>query len=112
MLQYTIVIINTGGAYNPTDCVFVAPEDGYYVFSWSSSNVDLHYTDFALMRNGAEILVESAYAGNIKYSVDSTSQTVTTQLVSGDRIWVKLKGGHNPYVEGPRFDGVFTGFKL
>ena len=112
VLQYNHVITNVGSAYNPTDCVFTTPKDGYYVFIWSTSQYQRRYTDSAITKNGAEVLIESAYASNAPNIAHSASQTVTMYLVTGDRVWIKLKSGSNPYVELRRFYGVFTGFKL
>ena len=115
VLQYNQIITNIGGSYNPVDCVFTAPLDGYYIFSWSTSQVDRKYTYSVITKNGAEMLYEGAYTYYIQHAVDSTSQTVSMQLQAGDRVWIKLKAGNNPHVQTTQidfFESVFTGFKL
>ena len=113
VVQYNGVITNQGGAYNPTDSVFTVPVEGYYVFSWSITQFDRRYTDTAIVKNGAEFLKESAFVFGGSNVMDSSSQTVTIHLVTGDRIWIKYNGNDHPYVQSDgRFGGVFTGFKL
>ena len=113
VIQYNRVITNKGGAYNTADSVFTASVEGYYVFSWPMTQYNEKITDAAIVKNGAEFLKESAYVSGGVDVMDSSSQTVTIHLVTGDRIWIKYIGGSNPFVEGNgRFEGVFTGFRL
>ena len=112
VLQYNRVITNVGGAYNPTDCAFTAPVDGHYVFSWSTSQYDRKYPYSAITKNGAVLLTESAFANDVNSAADSTSQTVTLHLVTGDRVWIKRTAGSDPHVESSAFDCVLSGFKL
>ena len=114
VLEYNRVITNVGGAYNPTDCVFSAPIDGYYVFSWSTSQYYSEHTYSAITNNGVDLLNESVYAHYNNDAAESTSQTITIRLVKGDdhEVWVKFTKGQYPYVAGDAFDGVYTGYKL
>ena len=113
VLQYNKVITNIGGAYNPSDCTFTAPSDGFYMFSWSTTQYSSNgaRTITAIVKNGAEQLFESSYVYGGHDVMDAASQTVTMHLATGDRVWIKLESGSNPYVNGV-YEGVFTGFKL
>ena len=114
VLQYTNVLTNVGGAYNPADSTFTAPIDGYYVFAWSTSQYSSHNTVSSIMKNGVRMLNECAVTEEVPFQGDSTSQTVALHLVKGDRIWIKLIGGTQPFLEGVgrAFNDVivFTGF--
>ena len=115
VVQYNSVITNAGGAYDATECVFTAPSDGYYVFTWSTSQYDGKYTDTAIVKNGAEFLSETAYANAGSDTAATSSQTVTIHIGVGDRIWIKTlsRGTAHPHVEyNNRFEGVFTGLKI
>ena len=112
VMQYNQAINNVGGAYDVKDCVFTAPQEGYYVFFWSVTQYNRKYTRSVITKNGAELLNASAYAGDVTYDVAKSSQTVTIHLVPGDRVWIKFKGPQSPYVADPQFSSVFTGFKL
>ena len=114
ILQYTTVITNVGGAYNPADSTFTAPIEGYYVFSWSTSQYNHHYTLSSIMKNGARILSESVYTYASGGQGDSTSEIVTLHLVQGDRVWIKLIQGNDPYVDSNKFGDInsFSGFLL
>ena len=114
VLQYSNVITNVGGAYNPADSTFMAPIEGYYVFSWSTSAWDRKYTLSSIMKNGARILSQSAYANAVTNQGDSTSETVVLHMVQGDRVWIDLYKGSAPYMDFGAFTdiNVFTGFLL
>ena len=114
ILQYTTVIINVGGAYNPTDSTFTAPIEGYYVFSWSTSAFNRKYTLSSIMKNGDRIASQSVFALAVVNQGDSTSETVVLHLVQGDRVWINLFRGDAPYIDGSSFEdiNVFTGFLL
>ena len=114
VIQYNRVITNQGSAYNPSDSVFTVPVEGFYMFSWSITQYDRKYTDTAIVKNGAEFLKESAFVFGGSGVMDSSSQTVTIHLVTGDRIWIKYIGGSHPYIQkgDGRFEGVFTGIRL
>ena len=117
ILQYSNVITNVGGAYNPADSTFTAPMEGYYVFSWSTSTYDRKYTVSSIMKNGARTVSQSAYAGAVTNQGDSTSETAVLHLVQGDRVWINLYQGEAPYMDGAAYStyrdiNVFTGFLL
>ena len=112
VLQYNTVITNVRGAYNRKDCVFTTPVEGYYAFSWATSQFDRKLTYSALMKNGAVILYQSAYALSVENASDSPSHTLSDHLMSGDRVWVAKTDGSNPYVDSSGNGCVFTGIKL
>ena len=116
VLQYSNVITNVGGAYNPADSTFTAPIEGFYVFAWSTSQYNRHYTASSLMKNGARMFSQGVYTGEVTGQGDSTSQTGTLHLAKGDRVWIKLIVGTPPFIEkaGGAFNDVdaFTGFLL
>lgn len=51
-LVFETVILNVGGHYNNNDGVFVAPREGYYLFSWT---VTIDHNDYAV----TELVVEN-----------------------------------------------------
>lgn len=51
-LVFETVILNVGGHYNKNDGVFVAPREGYYLFSWT---VTIDPNDYAV----TELVVEN-----------------------------------------------------
>ena len=115
VLQYTNVITNVGGGYNPATSTFTAPTEGYYVFAWSTSKFDMFYCLTSIVKNGTPILNESAFAANSHLQVgDSTSQTVVIHLEKGDRIWIKYIRDSPPFLDTGGFVDIdaFTGFRL
>ena len=114
VLQYSIVITNVGGAYNPAESTFTAPMEGYYVFSWSTSIYHRQYTLSSIMKNGARIVSQSAFANFVDSQGESTSETAVLHLVQGDRAWISLYNGDAPYMDNGGFQdiNVFTGFLL
>ena len=114
ILQYTHVITNVGGGYNPAYSMFTAPLEGHYVFSWSTSTWNRRYTLSSIMKNGARIVSQSAYAYTVDSQGDSTSETAVLHLVQGDRVWINLYKGDAPYMDGAAYKdiNVFTGFLL
>ena len=112
ILQYSNVITNVGGAYNPADSTFTAPMEGYYAFAWSTSAYNRQSTLSSITKNGARIVSQSAYANAVTNQGDSTSETVVLHLVQGDRVWINLYEGSAPYMDGGGFKdiNIFTGF--
>jgi hypothetical protein len=81
-LVFEIVIVNEGEHYDPYDGVFVAPQKGYYLFSWTVSG---HGTEFIV----TELVVEqntisSAGERNVGGGYPSGSMTTHCKMEKGD----------------------------
>ena len=98
ILVFDTVIVNEGEHYDPYDGVFVAPQKGVYLFSWTVSGTS---TKFIV----AELVVEQntissagqKYAGAGK---PSGSMTALCKMKKGDHAWIRTTGvssGHELY---------------
>ena len=111
VVQYTNVITNIGGGYNPLQSTFIAPAEGNYFFAWSTSQYRNRYTYTSIVKNGSPLLyVTVGWTGDTQ--ADSTSQTIAIHLSVGDRVWINHDSASNaPYID-IHYMGVFTGFLL
>ncbi|XP_062609702.1 uncharacterized protein LOC134271521 isoform X3 [Saccostrea cucullata] len=74
-LVFDHVVTNTGSSYNPLTGFFTAPEQGYYVFSWS---VGCHSTSYVY----TEIMKNSDSVGQIvTNSINDIGNQLSTGLV-------------------------------
>ena len=113
ILQYTDVTTNTGNGYDPTQCTFVAPVQGDYLFTWSIPQLGRRYSYSSIVKNDSPLLYETVGMGSVD-GMDSASQTIALHLSAGDRVWIKYQGGtcnNVPYID-KNYNGVFTGFLL
>ena len=90
ILVFETVIVNEGDHYDPYDGVFVAPQTGVYLFSWTVSG------------NGAEIIVaellveqntiSSAGEYNGGGGHSSGSMAALCKMEKGDHAWIRTTG--------------------
>jgi hypothetical protein len=97
-LVFETVIVNEGEHYDPYDGVFVAPQKGVYLFSWTVSGISDNYIV-------AELVVEqntisSAGERNAAGGYPSGSMTALCKMEKGDHAWIRTTGvstGHHLY---------------
>jgi hypothetical protein len=90
ILVFETVIVNEGEHYDPYDGVFVAPQKGVYLFSWTVSG---HNTNFIV----TELVVEqntisSAGEQNVGGGHPSGSMTALCKMEKGDHAWIRTTG--------------------
>ena len=87
ILIFETVIVNEGEHYDPYDGVFVAPQKGVYLFSWTVSGYSTNYIV-------AELVVEqntisSAGEKNGGGDYPSGSMTALCKMEKGDHAWIR-----------------------
>ena len=84
---YDKILVNIGNGYSPTTGVFTCPNDGVYVFTWSTMNVgDTCYT--FIYRNGVQYLMShSQESGGSLF--EAASNTEVFHLNKGDSVWIQ-----------------------
>jgi hypothetical protein len=92
-LVFETVIVNEGEHYDPHDGVFVAPQKGVYLFSWTVSG----YTSNVIV---TELVVEqntisSAGEQNGGGGYPSGSMTALCKMEKGDHAWIRTTGASN-----------------
>jgi hypothetical protein len=90
ILVFETVIVNEGEHYDPYDGVFVAPQKGVYLFSWTVSG----YSGQFIV---AELVVEqntisSAGEQNAGGGYPSASMTALCKMEKGDHAWIRTTG--------------------
>jgi hypothetical protein len=90
ILIFETVIVNEGEHYDPYDGVFVAPQKGVYLFSWTVSGYSTNYIV-------AEVVVEQntiSSAGEKDGGGDypSGSMTALCKMEKGDHAWIRTTG--------------------
>ena len=98
ILVFETVIVNEGEHYDPYDGVFVAPQKGVYLFSWTVSGTGTKYivTELVVEQN----TISSAGEDNGGGGHPSGSMTALCKIEKGDHAWIRTTGsssGHQLY---------------
>ena len=113
VIQFSHIITNVGNHYNSVTSTFVAPYDGFYLFSASVSCDDDVHVRANIMKEGS--LLATAYADDLSLTVHEThhqaSMVVVTECAAGDRVWVESEDIGQIYSDSSRIS-VFTGVML
>ena len=113
ILVFETVIVNEGEHYDPYDGVFVAPQKGVYLFSWTVSGTGTRYIV-------AELVVEhntisSAGELNGGGGHPSGSMTALCKMETGDHAWIRTTGasnGHQLYSHDNHPQSAFLGLLI
>lgn len=115
VLVFDVVRTNIGNAYHASTGVFIVPESGVYVFTWTfrSGNGDGHSVQ--LMINTVEY--GSVYHRTLTAVEAEETGIVVAQVTTGDDVYVRIKSIHHigviHYIQSDS-DGrtSFAGWKL
>jgi hypothetical protein len=90
ILVFETVIVNEGEHYDPYDGVFVAPQKGVYLFSWTVSGIDKHFifTELVVEQNTISYAGEQNGGG----SHPAGSMTALCKMEKGDHAWIRTTG--------------------
>jgi hypothetical protein len=90
ILVFETVIVNEGEHYDPYDGVFVAPQKGVYLFSWTVSGSGASYivTELVVEQN----TISSAGEQNAAGGHPSGSMTALCKMEKGDHAWIRTTG--------------------
>jgi hypothetical protein len=96
-LVFETVIVNEGEHYDPYDGVFVAPQKGVYLFSWTVSGLSSNFivTELVVEQNTISSAGEQNGGG-----YPSGSMTALCKMEKGDHAWIRTTGvstGHKLY---------------
>jgi hypothetical protein len=96
ILVFETVIVNEGEHYDPYDGVFVAPQKGFYLFSWTvSGNGGSHIvTELVVEQN----TISSAGEKNGSGGLPSGSMTALCKMEKGDHAWIRTTGVTDAHV--------------
>ena len=89
-LVFETVIVNEGEHYDPYDGVFVAPQKGFYLFSWTVSGTGGNYIVTELVVEQNTISSAGEYNGGGGYP--SGSMTALCKMEKGDHAWIRTTG--------------------
>ena len=89
ILVFETVIVNEGEHYDPYDGVFVAPQKGVYLFSWTVSGNGGSYivTELVVEQNTISSAGELNAGGH-----PSGSMTALCKMEKGDHAWIRTTG--------------------
>ena len=90
ILVFETVIVNEGEHYDPYDGVFVAPQKGVYLFSWTVSGYSNNYIVAELVVEQNTISSAGERNGGGEYP--SGSMTALCKMEKGDHAWIRTTG--------------------
>jgi hypothetical protein len=90
ILVFETVIVNEGEHYDPYDGVFVAPQKGVYLFSWTvfGSGASYIVTELVVEQN----IISSTGEQNGAGGHPSGSMTALCKMEKGDHAWIRTTG--------------------
>jgi hypothetical protein len=88
---------NQGGGYHPSSGVFIAPESGYYVFTWTVRLY--HYGDTTVENFSTELVIDGTVYGSVFLRAhleddDQSTGTVVAFVEKGQDVYVRT---HSSY---------------
>lgn len=114
--QHTILFDKTksnyGNAYDNLTGVFIAPQEGVYVFFsniMSEASSDLTYIETEIVKNGDQLA--EMYSG-AQQAFDSSSNMAVTKLNKGDHVWVRVHGSWSNNFKIHCCFSTFSGFLI
>ena len=109
---YDNVLINQGGAYNPSDGTFICPDDKLYVFTWSGtmtlggSYIDLFFDDTLAKVNG----MQYTDCGEDSCGTSGTSsQSTIIRCSTGSILYLRLTASIGTFLSDY---SVFSGYRI
>jgi hypothetical protein len=113
ILVFETVIVNEGEHYDPYDGVFVAPQKGVYLFSWTVSGNTGNFivTELVVELN----TISSAGEQNAGGGYPSGSMTALCKMEKGDHAWIRTTGvssGHKLYSKDNYPQSSFLGLLI
>ena len=84
------MFVNEGEHYDPYDGVFLAPQKGVYLFSWTVSGTGGTYMVTALVVE--QNTISSAGETNGGGDYPSGSMTALCKMEKGDHAWIRTTG--------------------
>jgi hypothetical protein len=112
ILVFETVIVNEGEHYDAYDGVFVAPQKGVYLFSWTVSGTGAHHivTELVVEQNTISSADEQNGGGH-----PSGSMTALCKMEKGDHAWIRTTGvstGHQLYSDDNYPQSAFLGLLI
>jgi hypothetical protein len=89
-LVFETAIVNDGEHYDPYDGVFVAPQKGVYLFSWTVSGYGGNFIVAELVME--QNTISSAGENNGGGNYPSGSMTALCKMEKGDHAWIRTTG--------------------
>ena len=113
ILVFETVIVNEGEHYDPYDGVFVAPQKGVYLFSWTVSGIGTKFivSELVVEQN----TISSAGEQNGAGGNPSGSMTALCKMEMGDHAWIRTTGvssGHQLYSKDNYPQSAFLGLLI
>ena len=112
VMVFDVVKTNAGNGYHPSTGVFIVPESGIYVFSWSFRNSDRHYHSTELMVNKTVESVIHLHTGAGSWL--SGTGVAVLHVNKGDDVYVRISAlSHYGDIHSDNYGrSSFTGWKL
>ena len=96
ILVFETVIVIEGEHYDPYDGVFVAPQKGVYLFSWTVSGIGTKFIVSELVVEQNTISSAGEQDGGGSYP--SGSMTALCEMEKGDHAWIRTTGVSSSHV--------------
>ncbi|VDI22868.1 Hypothetical predicted protein [Mytilus galloprovincialis] len=112
-IVFETAIVNEGGHYNNYDGVFIAPEKGTYIFSWTVTSSGTHFMFSELVVENNVITGTGEQHSSSGHA--SASMTSLCKMKKGDHAWIRTTGysaGHYLYSNNDYPQSGFLGLLM
>lgn len=112
VLVFDVVSTNLGNAYHPTTGVYIVPETGVYIFTWSFRNHDTGYHSVQLVKNTEIITV--IYSRTVAGSHNQATGITPVYATKGDDVFIRTHRSlsNGDIVSDDNGRSYFAGWKL
>ena len=112
VIVFDVVKTNAGNGYHPSTGVFIVPESGYYVFSWTFRNGENQYHSTELVVNNSVENIIRHHSGPGSWL--SGTGVAVLHVNRGDDVYVRISAlSHYGDIHSDNYGrSSFTGWKL
>jgi hypothetical protein len=114
VLVFDVVSMNLGNGYHPTTGVYMVPETGVYVFTWSFRNADGGYHSLELVKNTE--VITAIYSRTVSTGSNHNQATgiMPVYATKGDDVFIRTDKtlSHGGIVSRNYGRSYFAGWKL
>lgn len=111
-IKFGNVVLNKGGAYNPSTGVFTAPVTGLYLFAATVLHRPEEKSfDAAIVHGVGYNDKKVAILHGAEKMWDEGSQTVIIQVNKGEQVWIRNDNTYNSLITGIGYSS-FAGYLL
>ncbi|XP_060562506.1 uncharacterized protein LOC132722095 [Ruditapes philippinarum] len=113
IIEYDTEVLDTGNGYNEHDGIYIVPESGIYVFTWTFTNDIAEYAITEIVVNGETQGWTIADGSGQRLLYNPSSGLVLARVNAGDHVFIRrVEGRGCTAYSGQYVQPTFSGWQL